>query len=314
MNPSKTILVVGCGAIGGIYAAHLAKVARVIGLDANLDHVQAIRSQGLQLTGRSAFTSPIEIHADPAALAQTPVDAVLLLVKSQVTSLAMAELLPHLKGSPVVVTLQNGMGNVEVLTGLCSYDISQGISLEAGRFTRPGVIEHFIHGEDSWMGPVRGPLQGVQWLGDLMVASGMPTRVTADPRGAIWSKFIFNCVMNPMGALLLGQNKARYEVTEVAVLIDQMFAECEQVARAQCIELMFDPMHLVKKTRSGELALTKHAGSMAVDIAAKRETEIEALTGYMVRKAQSLGLSIPITETVYRLAKGLDYANRLPPQ
>jgi ketopantoate reductase len=52
---------------------------------------------------------------------------------------------------------------------------------------------------------------------------------------------------------------------------------------------------------------------MAVDIAAKRETEIEALTGYMVRKAQSLGLSIPITETVYRLAKGLDYANRLPP-
>ena len=313
MSSTKTILVVGCGAIGGIYAAHLAQVANVIGLDANAEHVNAIRTHGLKLTGRSDITSHFDVHTDPAALAQKPVDAVLILVKSQITALAIKPLLPHLQGNPVLVTLQNGMGNVEVLSDLCELDISQGISLEAGRFTQPGVIEHFIHGEDSWMGPVRGSLDRMAWLGELMNASGMPTKVAQDPRGAIWSKFIFNCVMNPIGALVLGQNKARYEVPEVAELIDQMFAECDQVAQAQGITLMFDPMHIVKKTRSGEMALTKHAGSMSLDVAAKRETEIEALTGYMVRKAHSLGLKVPVTETVYRLAKGVDYAARLNP-
>ncbi|MCX7153191.1 MAG: hypothetical protein NT115_11885 [Proteobacteria bacterium] len=146
------------------------------------------------------------------------------------------------------------------------------------------------------------------WLGALMNAAGMPTQVAADPRGAIWSKFIFNCVMNPVGAIVLGQNRARYEVAEVAALIDQMFEECGRVAAAQGIALSFDPMHIVKRTRSGEMALTSHAGSMAQDVAAGRETEIEAMTGYMVRKAKALGVAVPVTETVYRLAKGVEYA------
>ena len=70
-------------------------------------------------------------------------------------------------------------------------------------------------------------------------------------------------------------------------------------------------MQIVKKIRSGELPLTKHAGSMAVDIAAGRETEIEAMTGYLVRKAHALSVPVPVTETVYRLAKGVEYAARV---
>lgn len=311
MSEKKTILIVGCGAIGGIYAAHLARVAKVVGLDASLPHVQAIQRDGLKLSGRTDTIARIEIHNDAAALAGRHIDAILFLVKSQATAAAFAVLKPHLAGRPLLVTLQNGMGNVEVLAGMCDWDIAQGISMEAGRFRGPGDIEHFIHGEDSWLGPARGELAAVAWLGALMNASGMPTQMAADPRGAIWSKFIFNCVMNPVGAIVLGQNRARYEVAQVAALIDQMFEECAGVAAAQGIALAFDPMYLVKKTRSGEMALTSHAGSMAQDVAAGRETEIEAMTGYMVRKAKSLGLAVPVTETVYRLAKGVEYAARL---
>ena len=83
---------------------------------------------------------------------------------------------------------------------------------------------------------------------------------------------------------------------------------------AQGIELMFDPMHLVKKTREGELPITKHASSMALDVAAGLDTEIEAITGYMVRKAKSLGIPVPVTETVYRLAKGVEYAAKVKRQ
>ena len=70
----------------------------------------------------------------------------------------------------------------------------------------------------------------------------------------------------------------------------------------------FDPMYLVKKIRAGESQLTKHAGSMAQDIEAGRETEPEAMTGYVVRKAKELGVPLPVTESVYRMAKGVEYA------
>ena len=80
------------------------------------------------------------------------------------------------------------------------------------------------------------------------------------------------------------------------------------MADACGIALEKDPMDLVKRTRAGTLPLTEHAGSMANDIAAGRATELEFLTGYLVRKARAVGVPVPVCETVYRLAKGLEYA------
>jgi 2-dehydropantoate 2-reductase len=79
--------------------------------------------------------------------------------------------------------------------------------------------------------------------------------------------------MNPIGAIVMGVNAARYDVPEMRALIDDMAAECVNVAEALGIKLEFDPMYLVKKIRSGEVPLTKHGGSMA-DIEAGRETEL----------------------------------------
>jgi 2-dehydropantoate 2-reductase len=90
-----------------------------------------------------------------------------------------------------------------------------------------------------------------------------------------------------------------------------MAMECIRVAVALGIDLPFDPMYLVKKFRSGEVPLSKHAGSMAQDIEAARETELEAMTGYIVRKARELGVPVPITESVYRMAKGVEFAVRV---
>jgi len=311
MSERQSILVVGAGAIGGIYAAYASTQADVAVLDTNAEHVAAIREKGLKLTGTAELTGTMEAFTSPAEMGRRRFDAVIILVKSQYTAAAFQGLLPFFEGRPLLVTFQNGMGNVEALEPLCDFDIAHGVSFEAGRYVGPGHVDHYIHGQDSWIGPARGPVESVQWLGDLFTAPGLPTKVAADPRGAIWGKFIFNCVMNPVGAIVLGENRARYEVAEVRELIDELFAEGIRVAEAQGIKLPYDPMSLVKKTRSGELPLTRHAGSMAVDVAAGRETELEAMTGYMARKAAELGLEVPVTRTVYRLAKGLDYAARL---
>jgi 2-dehydropantoate 2-reductase len=237
-------------------------------------------------------------------------DAVIILVKSQATEAAFRSIAPHLEGRPLLVTLQNGMGNDELLVRLTDLDVAHGVSFEAARYDGPGRVHHLVHGEDSWLGPARGGLESVAWLGDLMTKSGIRTKVVPDPRGAIWGKFIFNCVMNPIGAIVMGVNAARYEVPEMRALIDDMAAECVRVAEAQGIRLEFDPMYLVKKIRAREAPLTKHAGSMALDIEAGRDTELEAMTGYVVKKARELGVPVPVTESVYRLAKGVEYAGR----
>ncbi len=310
MTERKHILIVGAGAIGGLYAAYLARVADVTVLDTNRAHVEAIRQDGLKLTGCTESVTKLAAFAGAAEMDKRRFDAVIILVKSQATGAAFDSIRPVLEGRPVLVTFQNGMGNEKVLMGLTDLDVAHGVSFEAARYDGPGRVHHLVHGEDSWLGPARGTVDTIAWLGELMTKSSLPTRVVADPRGAIWGKFIFNSVMNPIGAIVQGVNAARYEVPEMRALIDAMAAECIRVAEVQGIKLEFDPMYLVKKTRAGESPLTKHAGSMAQDIEAGRETELEAMTGYVVKKAKELGVPVPVTESVYRMAKGVEYAAR----
>lgn len=308
MAGQKHILFVGAGAIGGLYAARLAAVANVTVLDTNREHAAAIRRDGLALSGKSELLVRVEAFASATEMGRRRVDAAILLVKSQATEAAFRAIEPFLEGRPLLVTFQNGMGNEEILMRLTDLDVAHGVSFEAARYDGPGCIQHLVHGEESWLGPARGSVESVEWLGELMTRAGLPTRVAADPRGAIWGKFIFNSVMNPIGAIVQGVNAARYNVPEMRALIDDMAAECVRVAEAMGIRLEFDPMYLVKKIRSGESLLTKHAGSMAQDIEAGRETELEGMTGYVVRKAREVGVPVPVTESVYRMAKGVEYA------
>jgi 2-dehydropantoate 2-reductase len=308
MTERRHILIVGAGAIGGLYAAFLARVAEVVVLDTNHAHVDAIRRHGLTLTGLSDSVAKLAAFTHAAEMGSHSFDAVIILVKSQATEAAFHAIHPVLDRRPVLVTFQNGMGNEELLMRMSDLDVAHGVSFEAARYDGPGHIHHLVHGEDSWLGPARGKIESIAWLGELMTRSGLPTRVVADPRGAIWGKFIFNSVMNPIGAIVQGVNAARYDVPEMRALIDDMAAECVRVAEALGIRLEFDPMYLVKKFRAGEIPLSKHAGSMAQDIEAGRETELESMTGYIVRKAKELGVPVPVTETVYRMAKGVEYA------
>ena len=310
MIERKHILIVGAGAIGGLYAAYLARVSDVAVLDTNRAHVEAIQKDGLKLAGRTESVTKLAAFASAAGLGSRRFDSVIILVKSQATEAAFHSIRPVLEGRPVLVTLQNGMGNGELLARISDLDVAHGVSFEAARYDGPGRVHHLVHGEDSWLGPARGKVESIAWLGELLTRSGLSTKVVADPRGAIWGKFIFNSVMNPIGAIVRGVNAARYDVPEMRSLIDDMAAECVRVVEALGIRLEFDPMYLVKKIRAGESPLTKHAGSMAQDLEAGRETELEAMTGYVVRKAKELGVPVPVTESVYRMAKGVEYAAR----
>ena len=112
---SANILIVGCGAIGGLFAAALSSVAKVTALDANAEHVKAIGAHGLRISGENPRVARIEATCDLSALKGTRFDAVIFLIKSKVTAAALLQLQPVLSGNPLLATLQNGMGNAEVL-------------------------------------------------------------------------------------------------------------------------------------------------------------------------------------------------------
>ena len=304
---SKQILIVGCGAIGGLFAAALSSAARVTALDANAEHVDAINARGIRIIGRSARTAKIRATADPTSLKGVAFDAVVFLIKSKMTADALAQLRPMLAGNPMLVTLQNGMGNAEVLLSNPRACVIRGVTMNAGRYVEPGCIECLIQGK-SWLGPVRGTIEDVRPLADLLTKAGMETEVVADPMGAVWSKFVFNCVMNPLGALMMGDNAARYDSTEMRALIDDMAAECTAVVRALGGSFAFPPMDFVDKVRSGQIPMSRHAGSMALDIARGAPTEIDELTGFIVREGKRLNVPVPNCTAVYRLVKGLELA------
>ena len=224
MHTPLRLLVIGAGAMGGVYAAYASRQADVTVLDNNREHIEAIRARGLRLSGVADMTAKLAAFETPARMGKQAFDAVLFLVKSQVTAAALESVLPWLEGTPVLVSLQNGMGNTELLEAGSRLPVGHGVTLEAGRYLGPGRIEHFIHGEEACMGPARGDIEPMRRLGAVLTETGLPTRVVADPRGAIWAKFLFNCVMNPLGALVRGNNRARYLVPEMRDLIDAMFA------------------------------------------------------------------------------------------
>src|SRR5665811_764435 len=301
------ILIVGCGAIGGLFASALAAVAKVTAYDANAEHVRAIQTQGLRIIGKNPRVARIAATDDPATLHGAAFDAVIFLTKSKTTAAALAQLQPRLAGKPLLVTLQNGMGNAEALMAGSGNVVVRGVTMSAGRYIEPGCVENLIEGK-TWLGPQRGSVGDIATLGVLLNAAGMPTEIVADPMGAVWSKFVFNCVMNPLGALMLGDNAARHNSPEMRALIDDMAAECMAVVRALGGHFAFAPMEFVAKIRSGELPMSQHAGSMALDIARGQATEIDELTGFIVAEGERLCVPVPNCRTVYRLVKGLELA------
>jgi 2-dehydropantoate 2-reductase len=305
----SNILVVGCGAIGALFAAALSKIATVTAFDTNTEHVNAINVDGLRITGKRVQTAHIRATDNPAALKGAVFAAVIFLTKSKMTKVALGQLWPVLAGNPILITLQNGMGNTEHLLSRADAIVGRGVTMNAGRYVEPGCVEGLIEGK-TWIGPVRGTIEHVRPIAELLNAAGMETDIVADPMGAIWSKFAFNCVMNPLGALMMGDNASRYDSFEMRVLIDDMAAECAAVIEALGGTFAFPPMEFVSKVRAGETPLSDHAGSMALDIARGAPTEIDELTGFIVREGDRLKIAVPNCKAVYRLVKGLEFAAR----
>ena len=304
------ICVIGCGAVGSLFAAHLAKTgeAEVWAYDVWKEHTDAIRKHGLRLSGAAEFTAQLNATCDPKELPRC--DYGIVATKAIHTRSATAQVARIFDENSAVCSVQNGVGNEEIIAEHVKYVI-RGTTFPAGHPVAPGHIGYDIKG-DTWIGPfepTHTAMEKVEELAGLLTRSGMNTIALKDARGAQWTKLIFNASTNPVGALTLLHHGAATRFAPTAQLFNDLISEGEAVAKKLGIELHGDPRQLVQK---GANAPGKHRASMLQDVLAKRQTEVDFMNGAIVQWGEKVGVPTPLHKALWQLIKGLEHAWKDP--
>src|SRR5947209_8599499 len=300
------ICIIGCGAIGGIFAAHLARAgeAEVFAYDVWKEHTRAIAARGLRISGAAEFTARFLATSDVREI--PPCDFGIVATKSTHTRKAIEETAHLFSATSAVCSVQNGVGNEEILAGHVNYVI-RGTTFPAGHLIEPGHVGFDING-DTWIGPfepTNTPYEFVERLSVLLNRSGMRVIPLKDARGAQWTKLIFNASTNPVGALTLLDHRAATRLAQTGALFNDLIAEGEAVAKALGIQLHGDPRVLVEK---GANAPGKHNASMLQDVLAKRQTEVDFMNGAIVEWGKKTGVPTPLNRAMWQLIKGLEHS------
>jgi len=302
------VCVAGAGVIGSLFAGHLARVAEVSALTRRQDHADALNAGGLRVSGRSDFTVGIVASPDPASLPEP--DLVIVACKGTDLEPVAARLEGHFPGA-VVMTVQNGLGAEEIVRRHGAWPIVSGVTFMSGTRHGDRHVEYILDTE-TWVGPwEETPEAAAVEIAELIRASGLKAEAFPDLRPAQWSKLIFNATVNAVAALTGLPHDPHFAAEErpsdLGFLVHDLIEEGTRIAAAAGIPLREDPWEMnVLATRRG----SAHYPSMLEDVEAHRPTEIELITGALVREAERHGVDAPLHTALYRLvtAKEASYS------
>ena len=297
------ICIVGCGAVGSLFAANLAQLddVEVWAYDASREHVDAINARGLRLSGAGELVGRLRATTDAQILPAC--DFGIVATKAMHTEAAISATAAAFE-SGCVATVQNGLGNEDVLARHVARVI-RGTTFPAGKLVEPGHVQWDVKG-DTTIGPYGDtPFAEVVRLAGACTRAGMPTSAVEDARGPQWRKVIFNASTNPIGALTGLTHGRVCELPPLRALVSQLVDEGKAVAAAQQIELDADPEDLIDHAARPEVAYD-HKASMLQDVEARRQTEIDYLNGGIVRFGREHGVPTPTNQTVWTLIKGVE--------
>jgi 2-dehydropantoate 2-reductase len=284
--------------IGSLFAAHLARVCEVSVLCRREEHARALNEHGLRVSGRHDFTATLRASTDPGELPEPE----LALVATKTTELAAAA--ARLEGrwpGAAVMTVQNGLGAEEAFPGR---RVISAVTFMSGTRHSDTHVEYILDTE-TWLGPYgETPYELVEEVAAAIVESGLKARAFEDLLPAQWSKLIFNATVNAVAALTgLPHDPhfaAREQVGDLGHLVYDLVEEGKRVAASAGVELHEDPWEMnVLATQRG----SRHYPSMLEDVEAHRPTEIEHITGALVREASRQGVPVPLHTTLYRLVR-----------
>ncbi|MCS6851178.1 MAG: ketopantoate reductase family protein [Gemmataceae bacterium] len=302
-TPPPSVAVMGAGAVGCYFGGMLARAGVPVTLIGRPNHVEAIRQHGLFLDSRH-FVGVVRVGADTSARAVRSARFVLFCVKTLDNESAAEALRPHLAPGALIVSLQNGVDNVERLRAVLDVPVIPAVVYVGAEMAGPGRVKHTARG-DLVIGrlPAGGPVdhKELEGLASLFEGAGVPCRVSEAIEAELWRKLIINCAYNAVSALgqaRYGRIMANPWTKEV---LRKVAEEAAAVARAAGVPL--DTPAMVEAVWRLADSMPAVRSSTAQDIARGKRTEIDSFNGYVARRGAELGVPAPVNQTLHALVK-----------
>ncbi|HJV29575.1 MAG TPA: 2-dehydropantoate 2-reductase [Gaiellaceae bacterium] len=265
------------------------------------DHAAALNEHGLRISGGHDFTAAVRAATEAAELPE----AELAIVATKTTELdaAASKLAGHWPNA-AIMTVQNGLGAEDIVRSHGDWRLVSAVTFMSGTRHSDTHVEYILDTE-TWLGPYgETPNPLVEEIAALLVESGLKAKAFDDLRPAQWSKLIFNSTVNSIAALTSLPHDPHFAeiegIEDLGHLVRDLMDEGKRVAEAAGIELHEDPWEMnVLATQRG----SRHYPSMLEDVEARRPTEVDQITGALVREAARLGVQVPLQTAMYRLVK-----------
>lgn len=300
---TKRVCIIGCGAIGSLYAAHLARVAEVWAFVRRPEHARALNERGLHVSGKRDFSVTVKAASDVREL-PSAFDLGIVCTKSTQTEEAVAPV-GRLFDGGALISAQNGLGNEEILAEHTKGFVIRGTTFMSGSRHDDNHVEMELD-TATWLGPfepTKTPMALVKEAAELIVAGGLKAEALEDARPAQWSKLIFNASVNSVAALTELPHCPSFaeenEFSDLGHLLHALIDEGKRVAAGLGVKLHDDPWEMNKIG-----AQTNHPPSMLYDIRHRYQTEVDFLGGAIAREAARAGLAAPLHTALYQLIKG----------
>jgi 2-dehydropantoate 2-reductase len=297
----KRVCIIGCGSIGSLYAAHLARVTEVWAFVRRADHATALNEQGLRVSGTHEFHVRVRATSNPSALPQF--DFGIVACKATQTREAVTPVADLFKNG-AILSSQNGLGSEELIAEIAHTYVLRGTTFMSGTRVTDTQVRYELD-TATWMGPfepTKTPFALVQELAALINSSGLKAVALEDARPAQWSKLIFNSSVNAVAALTELPHSFHFaeetKFDDLGHLLHALIDEGKRVAEGLGVRLYEDPWEMNKIG-----AQTDHPPSMLYDIRHKLKTEVDFLGGGIAREAQRAGIPAPLHTALYRLIK-----------
>jgi len=299
-NTKSKVAVVGAGAVGGYFGGMLARAGVPVVMIGRPAFVQAVQRSGLFLdTTQFQETVYPEVSSELGAVAGC--DVVLFCVKTTDTAEVSKQIAPHLAPGAIVVSLQNGVNNVQDIRAAAEIDAVAAVVYVAASMPAPGTIKHGGRG-DLVIGP---PSAGADRIAALFASANVLCRVSETIEAELWTKFIWNCAFNAVSGLALVTYDQIAQDREARKTVEAAVHETLAVAHAKGIRpaRFDDPVKTIAAAFNITEWMVGTRSSTAQDMALGKRTEIDALNGYVVKLGAEYGIPTPVNHTLYTLVK-----------
>jgi 2-dehydropantoate 2-reductase len=299
------IVVLGSGSIGSLYGAFLSTIDEneVILIGRN-PHIAAIRSNGLVINGVMGERI-FHLEAEDEVSDVAEADLILLTTKTYDTLSAINTARHLVEKGAYILIIQNGLGTEEtVAEALHTTRVLRATTCMGALRSEPGVVTATGCGLTEIGSRFPENNEFVERMTRMLRTCGFDVRSSANIEGVVWTKTLVNCGINPVGALTGLTNGEVYKNPKLRQLVIRLIEEAVRIVKALGVELTTDDP--IRYTLGTAKATGNNVNSMLQDILARKRTEIDSITGEIIRLGKELGIETPSNDIVYALVKAIE--------